>query len=84
MDIELDTLGQGNLLPVHADGLPQRRGIFCVEGYGEAKQTFFFGGGWKFTIPEFLLFCLAMKFTASILGGWCHLTWEFFWGINHC
>ena len=45
MDIELDTLGQGNLLPVHADGLPQRRGIFCVEGYGEAKQTFFFGGG---------------------------------------
>ena len=44
MDIELNTLGQGNLLPVQADGLPQRRGIFCVEGYGEAVQTFFLGG----------------------------------------
>ena len=45
MDIELNTLGQGNLLAVQADGLPQRRGIFCVEGYGEAVQTFFLLGG---------------------------------------
>ena len=43
MNVELDTLGQGNLLPVHADGLPQRRGISCVEGHGEAEQTFFGG-----------------------------------------
>ena len=54
MDIEFDTLGQGNLLPVHADGLPQRRGIFCVEGHGEDKQTFF--GDLKKRISGFLFY----------------------------
>ena len=66
MDIELDILGQGNLLPVHADGLPQRRGIFCVEGHGEDKQTFF--GGLK--NEDFRVsFLLVKKFQSSITWG---------------
>jgi len=66
MNIELNTLGQGNLLPVHADGLPQRRGIFCVEGYEEAVETFF--GGFE-NLDFRVSFLLVRKFTASISWG---------------
>ena len=47
---------------------PKGGGIFCVEGYGEAVQTFFFGGG--FENHDFRVsFLLVRKFTASFTWG---------------
>jgi len=64
MEVELNTEGYGYLLPVHANGTPQRRGI--SRGEGDAVQTIFLGG-LKFTISGFLFF--VRKFTASISWG---------------
>ena len=72
MDVELITVGQGNLLPVHANGIPQSWRIlqvYCIVLHCIALYCM----GLKFTIPGFLCF--------YFFWGGKEIYGYYFWGV---